>query len=539
MKKGLRLIFSTLLSFLIMTNSYSQNYDNKFFPIGIWSIKGDFRSVDDHLYDKYKAAKSHREHFSDLHSRGFNSIYMSLDPIVYTLDTILDIAQEYDMKVISNLSNLNYLISGSNDNDITGDDIRKAILDDSIYLLKRSPATLGYYIYDEPLPGWIDFDILKQAKDSLISLTSGNHPVLSSWNDVRHMDYIDSYLDLDVLMADAYPFSDSTSEGSLADYMPAYFSNWGDPDDPSTIGPATPGFSEYIEMIRQQQCNTKNRPLWMIFQSFGDVIEYDPDDSEASWAFWRQVKPKEIRLQVWISVMQGAKGLWYFLYESEYPGLMGMLDLSGQPTIRLEEATAVNSQINKISDILLKLQVIENANLSISSGEARMHLDTSSSSNDNVYMILTNTNYYNQQKINITVDKSEIGYQVNSIRDKVNDIIIPVNDNGNEIKFTVNLDRADGSLYQFSSEMPDKIEETVSSHSNSIIYPNPAAEMIYFKTGFGITKKVRIFNQYGQKVFDVNTSANQLDISGLNEGVYNILITINNRLIRERFVVSR
>ncbi len=538
----------TIIAFLTMIlnisfafNISAQSYDSTYFPIGVWSIKGDFRPVEDYLYveenGKFvmpeKAPAYHEQLFSELESYGFNAAFMSLDPIGPTIHSIVEKALQHNIKIVSSMQNLSYIISQSNDDPPSGDDIRQAILNDSIEFLSQSPGILGYYLYDEPLPGWIDFDILKQAKDSLLRLSGGNHPVLSAWNDVQHMEYIDGYLHQDVLLADTYPFSDSTSKGSLIDYMPAYFSSYGDPDDPSTIGPATPGFSEYIEMIRKQQCNNPDRPFWIVFQSFGDVVRYEDE----SWAFWRQVYPKEIRLQVWISVMQGAKGLWYFLYESEYPGLMGLLDLSGQPTCRLQEVADINSEISSISNILLKLDVVEDAQVTVDKGEVKMHVDKSKDT-DNKYVIVTNTDYYNSQDIVVTVSKSEIGYKISGITEEKTNTSIPFTETDDEIQFTASLDRADGSLYHYKKKNSDGNKNSF-KNDNIVIYPNPVLNKFIIRNNGREIKSVSIFNELGQKVLDKHTGDSTVNVGDLKNGYYTVKVRIDNKLLTEKILILR
>ena len=463
--KNLKITVVSFFFFTAITFAQAQNYDPSFFPIGVWSVKGDFRSVEDYLYEEVNgeltmpagAPALHEELFSDLNANGFNAAFMALDPIGPTLHSILNTAETHNIKIIASMQSLSALIGDSNNNPPSGAEIRQAILNDSINYLKSAPSVLGYYVYDEPLPGWINFDKLAEAKDSLLALSGGNHPILSAWNDVQHMSYIDGFLNLDVLMADIYPFSDTTSSGNMSDYMPAYFSSYGDPNDPATIGPSTPTYSEYLEQIRQDHCNTTNRPFWIVFQSFGDAVQYDANDSNASWAFWRQVEPKEIRLQAWLALMHGAKGLWYFLYESEHPVLLGMLDISGQPTQRLEEASEINMEVNKISDILLKLDLVEDALISVDQGEIRLHDDLSENTNDK-YAIITNTDYFNANDIQVSIQRSEIGYEVNSIVDQVTDANISFTETATTIDFVASLDRATGSLYHLSTQSPLPIE---------------------------------------------------------------------------------
>ncbi|GEM_PF-4266792 len=471
------LLLCLQLAFLVRLAG--QNYDPSFFPIGVWSVKGDFRPVNEYLFVDSsgvlvmpsQAPSYHSQLFKGLSENGFNAAFMSLDPIGPTLHSIMDTAQAYGIKIIASAQNLHGVLENSIDDPPSGQAIHDAIINDSIVYLRQHPATLGYYLYDEPLPGWIDFHKMGQAYDSLLVLSGGNHPILSAWNDVLYMSEIDGYLGanndngngegLDVLMADIYPFSDSTSPGSLVDYMPAYFSSYGDPNDPSSIGPATPTYSEYLEQIRQEQSNPKNdRPMWIIIQAFGDAVQYNADDPDASWAFWRQVYPKELRLQIWMSLMHGAKGIWYFLYETEYPVLLGLLDASGQSTVRLQEAAAINSEVNAISPILLKLDVVEGANISASSGEVKLHDDVTSDSDDK-YVIVVNKDYYNDQNITVTVDKADIGYQVNSITDEVSGANITFTETAATISFDAPLAAAKGGLYHLSAQMPMPVQYVV------------------------------------------------------------------------------
>jgi len=78
-----------LIAVLLFTQvpTQAQNYDPSFFPIGVWSVKGDHRSVDDYLYEDINgeltmpaaAPALHRKLFSDLSANGFNAAFMSLD----------------------------------------------------------------------------------------------------------------------------------------------------------------------------------------------------------------------------------------------------------------------------------------------------------------------------------------------------------------------------------------------------------------------------------------------------------------------------
>ncbi len=508
--KEIALIKRVILVYLIMLYftrvSFGQNYDPDFFPIGVWSVRGDFRPVDEFLFNIETAASFHHTSFKNLHNQGFNAAYLSYDPIVNTLDTILDIAKQNDIRVIANMSNLHYLISQSNNITVTESDIIQAIENDSIDLLKASPAVLGYYLYDEPLPGWIDFDVLESAKYILTNITSDSpKPILSTWNDETKMSYVDSYLNLDVLMMDAYPFEDNDAIGDISQYMPSSFA--------TNLIP----YSDYINSVRENHCDAQNRPMWVVLQSFGDL------ETPENGGYWRQVYPKEIRLQVYLSIMQGAKGIWYFLYESEYPYLLGLLDVSGQPTQRLLEVMDINTEINAIRKTLLKLNVVDDqTGVSTDLGEVKLHFD-SSTDNQEKYIIAVNTDVFAASNPTISIHKNTIGYDVLSIINEQNNQTIAFTETANELIISTSIEAGSGLLLKLSQE-PSKIND-VSLRNRVQIYPNPVKDNLYIHTNYNQANSYELYNIFGDRIKKGKIQDNKaIDLSSIIEGIYFIRV---------------
>ncbi len=514
MKKTTILIV-ILLGFAANINS--QNYDSTFFPIGVWSVRGDFRPVDDFLFNVETATAYHEISFENLNAQGFNAAYLSYDPIVNTLEPILSIAETNNIKVIPSLNNLRALISSGDSQTITDNNIIQAINNDAIDLIKSSPATLGYYLYDEPLPGWIDFDLLENARNILTNMTSdAPHPILSTWNREESMTYIDSYLNLDVLMMDAYPFEDGDDIGDISEYMPSYFIN-----DP-------PPFSDYINTVRENHCESQDRPLWVTIQSFGDM------ETPENGGYWRQVNPKEIRLQVYLAIMQGAKGIWYFLYESEYPYLMGLLDLSGQETIRLTEVIQINSEINAISETLLKLKVLsDQSGITTNQGEVKIHYDATSANQDK-YVIVVNTDVNNMSNQNIIIQKTSIGYDVQSIQNVLTNQTIPFSETATEISFSIPNEEGNGLLFKLSEDVLSSSISTIENNVN--IYPNPAKNRLYINSYVTI-QSYQIFNNIGQLVKSgVYQKDLGISINKLKRGVFYLKLFSNKKTKTAKFV---
>jgi hypothetical protein len=505
-------------TFSVLSSLFSQNYEPDFFPIGVWSVRGDFRPVEEFLFNVETAAEFHHTSFQNLKSQGFNSVFLSYDPIGYTLDTILDIAEANDMRVISNMQHLHQVISQSNDTGVTSADIIEAIENDSIARLKQSPAVLGYYLYDEPLPGWIDFDVLENARNILTQITAdAPHPILSCWNDEQYMTYIDSYLNLDVLMMDAYPFEDGDAYGDVSDFMPSYFY---DGEDPMP-------FSDYVNSVRANHCDNEERPMWVVLQAFGDM------EVPENGGYWRQVYPKEIRLQVYLALMQGAKGIWYFLYESEFPYLLGLLDVSGQPTQRLDEVVAINQEINQISSLLLKLKVESvQSSLMVTEGEAKLHYHVD---NGKKYIFCVNTNVESGSVPQVSIDKGAVGYQVLSVIDRITGSTVAFEDGGDHWLITPELLPAGGVLLELSDETAstgESLRELIS------VSPNPVNSTIHIQHPNVPVQAYRITGLTGKTVKSgiLPAGVTSLDVRDLEGGLYFLILRTDSGEVAFKFV---
>jgi len=508
------------LLFFYSFSVLSQNYDSNFFPIGVWSIRGDFRPVNDFLYDVNTAADYHHTSFQNLKSQGFNSVLLSYEPIGYTIDTILDIAEINDIRVIPAMNNLSSIINNSLSNPPTNAELIQAIENDSINRLKQSPQILGYYLYDEPLPGWIDFDVLESAKNILENMTAeAPHPILSTWNDEQVMSYIDGYLNLEVLMMDAYPLEDGDAIGDLSDYMPSYFA-----------GADPPPFSDYINTVRENHCEAQNRPFWVVLQAFGDL------ETPENGGYWRQVYPKEIRLQVALAIMQGAKGIWYFVYESEYPYLLGLLDILGQSTQRLDEVIAINNQINQISDTLLKLKVVaDQSSINIDQGEVKLHVDPVSSNQDK-YVIGVNTDVFNVSHPTINIEKSAIGYDVMSIVDMNTNESISYTETASTISFSLNIPIADARLIRISDQ--NLATQSLENLTKVSLFPNPVKQFLHINSNT-IFKHYNIYNLIGNKIMQASfNNEKTIDLSKLKNGIYIIELIDDKHGFRYKFIKS-
>ncbi len=76
---------------------------------------------------------------------------------------------------------------------------------------------------------------------------------------------------------------------------------------------------------------------------------------------------------------------------------------------------------------------------------------------------------------------------------------------------------------------------------NMAVYPNPANDKIYIERSNNNAMEVNLFDLLGNKVFTIMTSKNkntEIDVSGINKGVYILKITINNNSLNKKVVIE-
>ncbi|WP_425386837.1 Ig-like domain-containing protein [Cytophaga aurantiaca] len=84
------------------------------------------------------------------------------------------------------------------------------------------------------------------------------------------------------------------------------------------------------------------------------------------------------------------------------------------------------------------------------------------------------------------------------------------------------------------------------SNSNSItatVYPNPSSADVYIETDIDLSNaNFRVINVLGEEMIlsaSVNTNGARLDVSGLTEGAYVLIITEGSSIIRKKITVIR
>ena len=398
-----------------------------FFPIGVYYVAGqksvqsdtddpndpDYLPLEnDFRYSPKVAEDEYFQEFQDLRSYGFNTAILMINPLVHpaaeqnstrvsgVVNGLITAAEKASFKIVVPVNRTTALLSTKDEN-LTKQDIKDALMSDNITTFANSNATLGYQVFDEPVPfgeggnlGPFYKEVIEsqlgQVNDAISEIDSDAF-ALSTWNNINSMELLNKGMHPDALLMDLYPFAVDAYNGDQADSDTPY----GDLSDAFPRGRADDGSFNlgedqptFAESITYAQNIAKDKPLWVALQAFGG-------DS-----YWRKPVPKELRLQAFTAIKNGAKGLFYFIYQSE-SWIDGMMDINYQETPLILEAKEINKKVNALAPTLLKLTVTPDH---ATSNQAKV--ETFTHKNGKKYLIAVNPDINNTKTVTVSIDKS-------------------------------------------------------------------------------------------------------------------------------------
>ncbi|HEY3268480.1 MAG TPA: beta-galactosidase [Armatimonadota bacterium] len=281
-----------------------------FFPIGAW-FEGN-PTGNGSPSDLAGAAAYYDASFANLADHGINTVAVANAPPGLR-EMILQTAERRGIRVILEIGELADLVASRAD--LNERDVRIAVRK-VVDRLSRYPALLRYQIRDEPqgwmVPNWL---IVKRALDD----ADPAHPAFSCFNDVPIMDSIFQQTRVNDAAYDYYPLSHVTPHGEM---------------------------ERYISKMDDIVAHARQRPLWMVVQAFGstDPVAYPS----------RLPRPQELRLMTWLALSRGAKGVFFFIYQSEQ-GWTGMVDGKGRPMPIFDEVKRLSAELRREAPSMLSL----------------------------------------------------------------------------------------------------------------------------------------------------------------------------------------
>jgi len=282
-----------------------------FFPIGVW-YEGN-PSFAGYPSDPEGAERYYEETFADIASHGLNTVVVPNCP-EELCEVLLRVAGRHGLRVILEVRSLVDLVTGE---ESPSDDEVEEVVSEVVGRLGSYRSLLRYQIRDEPPPDEMENWIKVQRA---ILRTDPAHPGFSCFNDPRSLDAARKEGVLSEAAFDVYPFTPRTPVGE---------------------------FGYFLERLGKFEEASGGLPKWFVLQAhaYPGVLRYPT--------------PSELRATTHIALAHGAKGIFYFLYQTmpEHPqrlqGLVGP-DLEEGPLYPVVKELA--EELGRLAPTLLGLE---------------------------------------------------------------------------------------------------------------------------------------------------------------------------------------
>ena len=281
-----------------------------FFPIGLW-LEGSPQNA-----GYTDTAAGAQEYFgrccADIAAHGFNTITVpNCPPGYYAI--LLQKAQDHGLKVVLEVIDLVLLVSQQ---ESVSPQTAAAAAQNVFNQVGGWDSLLRYQIRDEPAPSMIANWITVQREMALIDPA---RPVFSTFLAPESLELLADQSFLAEAVYDIYPHNRGMPAQSMGSFLPALVA----------FGQAARGY-----------------PQWAVLQAFADAN------------FWRYPTAEELRADTYLALSAGAKGIFYFIYQSpgntaDVGGLVGP-DFAPRPLFAA--ATQLAGELDALAPLLLTLR---------------------------------------------------------------------------------------------------------------------------------------------------------------------------------------
>ncbi|MCG8350754.1 MAG: hypothetical protein MI924_23535 [Chloroflexales bacterium] len=355
-----------------LANTYSpvgepEHRHMKLFPLGVFEdanmLNGD--------------AEAFQFMVTDIRERGF-------DTILFTNNFV---ERDEPLLAVSDRLDLNVFITPAGDLDrkwwpdtIAGDQQHaRSIAEQLVTLLDKHPSLRGYVVKDEPT---LDETSKVTLMTAAFREADPHRLVTSTLVGMDRIKTIARASNPDVLLINVYPVG---YDNALCDFTLTGF------------GYQHIDFITYIR--RAVRAAPTSTPFWIILQAH----EFNTGESFSL----RQPTVAEVRLQHWLAIGEGAKGLFWFIYSSQQ-GWLGLAD--NQPLY--EEVSNLVQRTAPLRERLLRLH--KTADRFAIAGDANTYVSTLvDPAEETYYAVVANRDCRNAQQV--TVDTSEIDGQLRNV----------------------------------------------------------------------------------------------------------------------------
>ncbi len=388
------------------------------FPLGVWyeGGVGNFRNnlIPD---DPSRAAAMYKRDFADMKAHGINAaVVPNTQPDHHK--TLLDAAQMNGIKLIVELDKeggeLGAMIRGGIP---VSRETLKETFDAKLAPIRNHPALWRVQLLDEPAPD--AYERYRQVMDALRSYAPEIKPFccLAGYGSVN--EFMKTTRS-DILAFDFYPISVNTPIG---DRQPMA------------------AFNAAVTSTAQAALNFRT-PVWAVLQT------------HAITGIHRFPTPEEIRCMTYLSLAAGCRGVWWFLYQTEYFDagktrvMSGLVDSDFKGDARWKEVGNLAREIAVLAPILNRVKLADK-DLAVSSNEAVHALKDNLG---NVYVFAVNMDIARHKIVTIRLRKAHNGFTAPSVINVVNHKTFHPSAEGNDWMWSEMLRPGAGALYRVESD---------------------------------------------------------------------------------------
>ena len=334
----------------VKSNPPALAYDGQFFPIGVF---------DDANVTNTPARFENL--IGDLQSRDMDTLLFT-NNFVATQAPLLDISDRLGFNIIfapmGDLDRRWWPSSVSTDIETA-----RSVVGPIVDRLAGHPSLRGYSIVDEPPAS------LQEKVTLAVKAFRERDPSRPAMPVLAGLDRGNSIFDAarpDVMLIDVYPVGKSNGPCDLS------MTGFGYPDL---------DFVEYVRAITRTK--PSGVPLWFVLQTHG-----------VAWANLREPTPPEIRLQNWLAIGEGGKGIFWFTYSSQqgWRGLQDNAPLYG-------EVTTLARRIRPLRETLLRLRKAPNT--FVAAGGSSYVSTLVSPEDARLYVVVANRDCAGEREISI------------------------------------------------------------------------------------------------------------------------------------------
>ena len=396
---------------LLLIFSLTARGEDKVFPMGVW-YEGGVGAVRHNLIpdDPAEAAKMYDRDFADLAAHGINLAVVP-NTIPPHHKPLLDAAQKHGVKLIIELG-------------YEGDPLGPAIrankpVDDAVVEkgfaerltpIKDHPALLRVQLLDEPEPG--AFQRYQHIADMLKKFS----PRTPEFCCLAGVGGVEKFMDVvkpNVIAFDFYPYGVKTPEADLKP-LRAF---------------------EAAALRCSKAAEKHNADSWAVIQVHMITNGL------------RFPTPEEIRCMTHLSLATGNKGVFWFLYQTQFLNvakkqtMAGLVDENFKGDARWEEIGKLTKVVKKLAPTLAQLSLDEEQPKPEEKASIYLLRDTG----NKAYYYAVNLDVQNPQKLTLRGNSKDAVASVTAFPDET---VIDSNRDGQDVVWTVELPPGTGALYR-------------------------------------------------------------------------------------------